>query len=113
MREFRATKCFPSIHKCRTIPAPVASPLGSGQSPVPLSAAARWSCAAAAPAAAAAPMYRKLAPIVKSIVARQEETKCMGLTVENGVTHNAQMTNADIQPLLAGQSQGTSSCSVG
>lgn len=60
-------------------------------------------------AAAAAPMYRKLAPIVKSIVARQEETKCMGLTVENGVTHNAQMTNADIQPLLAGQSQGTSS----
>ena len=61
-------------------------------------------------AAAAAPaMYRRLAPIVKSIVSRQEETKCMGMAVENGVTHNAIMSNADIQPLLSGMTQGTSS----
>lgn len=53
--------------------------------------------------------YKKIASVVRSVVRRDEETKSLGLTIENGVIHNAQMTNADIQPLLAGMLQGTAS----
>lgn len=50
--------------------------------------------------------YKKIARVVKAVVRRDEETKSLGLTVESGVTHNAIMSNADIQPLLAGMVQG-------
>lgn len=50
-----------------------------------------------------------LATMVKRIVSRQEETKCCGLSVENAVTHNAQITNADAQALLPVIPQGTGS----
>lgn len=53
--------------------------------------------------------YKRIANVVKAVVRRDEETKMLGLPVEVGVIHNAQMTNADIQPLLAGSTQGTGS----
>lgn len=51
-------------------------------------------------------MRARIAPVVKSILRRQEETKSLGATVENGTPHNAQITNADIQPLLSGMLVG-------
>lgn len=54
-------------------------------------------------------MASKIAPIVKRIVAGQEETKCCGFSIENGVTHNAQITNADAIGLLPVVFQGTGS----
>lgn len=54
-------------------------------------------------------LARRIAPIVKRIVARQEETKCCGFSIENGTPHNAQITNADAVGLLPVVPQGTGS----
>jgi len=50
-----------------------------------------------------------LTTAVKRIVSRQEETKCMGFSIENGTPHNAQITNADAVALLPVVAQGTGS----
>lgn len=47
--------------------------------------------------------------MVTKIVKRQEETKAIGAIVENAVQHNAQISNADIVPLLPSITQGTAS----
>lgn len=62
------------------------------------------------PAAAAAALprsARRLAPVIKSVLMRQEETKTLGLIVENGVGHNAQIGAADLVPIIPAMTQGT------
>lgn len=46
---------------------------------------------------------------VRQALRANEETKCIGLAVENGTPHNAGITSSDIVPVLAGMSQGTGS----
>lgn len=48
-----------------------------------------------------------LAQAVRTIVRRGEETKSIGLVLENAVQHNAAITNADIGVVLPGMAQGT------
>ena len=52
-------------------------------------------------------MKAKIAPVVQSILRRQEETKTLGLAVENGTTHNASITSGDLVPIMAGMLQGS------
>jgi len=52
---------------------------------------------------------RRIAPVVKRIISRQEETKCCGFTIENAVSHNAIISNADAVALLPVVAQGTGS----
>lgn len=44
--------------------------------------------------------------MIKSVVRRMEETKSIGLVIENGIQHNAPITNADAVIVLPGMSQG-------
>ena len=45
--------------------------------------------------------------MIKSVVRRGEETKSIGLVIENGIQHNPQITNADIAIVMPGMAQGT------
>ena len=52
--------------------------------------------------------------MIKTTVRRLQETKSIGLVIENGVQHNAAITNPDIAIVLPGMAQGnTNSTRIG
>lgn len=53
------------------------------------------------------PLAKKIRTIAKQVIRKESENKFVGGIVENSYTHNGQISNADIYPLLPPVAQGT------